>query len=145
MKPLRIQPYFNYAKEHLPVSSALEQAIAEYLGMRLHKDPSMHPKVWEACIDEIVAGMKIDVKTRQVKPRHRVIGATTTDGKHLINDLIYLFNVATSRGWNHVYFTAQQDANWNNVSFFQDPYWSKLTHDPKTRKRLEMILNGGGD
>lgn len=144
MKPLRTQPYFKYAIDRLPTSSKLEQAIAEYLGMRLDRDPQMHPKVWEACIDELVSGMRIDVRTKEVRPRKRIIGSTTTDGKHLVDDLIYLFNVATNRGWNHVYFTSQQDANWNNLSFYQDPHWSKITRDPETRKRLEMILNGTG-
>lgn len=144
MKPLRTQPYFKYATDRLPTSSRLEQAIAEYLGMRLGKNPTMHPKIWEACIDELIAGMRIDVKTKNVKPHKRVIGKTTTDGEHLINDLIYLFNVATSRGWSHVYFTNQQDHNWSNLSYYQDPYWSKMTHDPATRKRLEDMLDGSG-
>lgn len=140
MKPLRTQPFFQYATERLPADSNLHQAIAEYLGMRLHKDPHLHVKVWEACIDELVAGMRIDVKTKQQKGRYRTIGAkvpTTT-----VNDLIYLFQVATSRGWNHVYFTQDQDASWCNMSYYQDPYWHKLTVDQATRKQLEDILDG---
>lgn len=141
MKPMRTQPYFNYAKDHLPTSSQLEQAVAEYLGMRLHKNPHLSPKEWEVCIDELVAGMKIDVKTGTVKSKYRVVGHKT-DSSHLIGDLIYLFNVAASRGWNHVYFTPQQDAMWSNMSFYQDPYWSKWVKDPKTKKKLEEILDG---
>lgn len=143
MKPLRTQPFFKYATERLPADSHLEQAIAEYLGMRLHKDPTLHPKVWEACIDELVAGMRIDVKAGSAKPRQRVIGKQCTD--HLIPDLIYLFQVATLRGWNHIYFTKEQDADWNNISFYQDPYWYRLTKNPSSRTILEEVLNGTTD
>lgn len=141
MKPMRTQPYFNYAKEQLPTDSKLEQAIAEYLGMRLHKNPQLDPKVWESCIDELRVGMRIDIKTQTVRPRQRVIGGKTNKS-HLINDLIYLFNVATNRGWNHVYFTPEQDAGWSNIAYYQDPYWSNYIKNPKTRKKLEVILDG---
>lgn len=140
MKPLRTQPYFKYAIEHLPADSRIDKAVAEYLGMRLHKDPHLHPKVWEACIDEFVEGMGIDVNTKEPKPRKRVIGKKKDT--HTIDDIVYLFNVATSREWNHVYFTRQQDADYSNISFYQDPYWSKIKKDPKIRKELEESLNG---
>lgn len=143
MRPLRTQPFFKYATDRLPADSTLEQAIAEYLGMRLHKDPTMHPKVWEACIDELVAGMRINTKTKQEKPRQRVIGSKSSSCT--VGDLIYLFQVATLRGWNHVYFTREQDASWNNISYYQDPYWQKLKKDPATRQRLEELLNGTYD
>lgn len=143
MKPMRTNPYYKYAIEKLPADSKLENAIAQYLGMRLHKEPSLHPKVWEACIDELVAGMGIDVKQKAQKPKQRVIGSKKNT--HTIGDLIYMFEVATQRGWNHVYFSKQQDTEWSNISFYQDPYWSKLKKDPKTRKELEENLNGAGD
>lgn len=143
MKPMRTQPFFKYATDRLPADSGLEQAIAEYLGMRLHKDPAMHPKVWEACIDELVAGMRINVKTGSVKPKQRTIGYQPVN--HLIPDLIYLFQVATFRRWNHIYFTQEQDADWNNMSFYQDPYWHRLVKNPESRKILEDILNGTTD
>ena len=140
MKPLRTQPFFQYATERLPADSRLQQAIAEYLGMRLHKDPHLQVKVWEACIDELIAGMRIDVKTKEVKGRYRTVGARVLPTT--VNDLIYLFQVATSREWNHVYFTKDQDASWCNMSYYQDPYWHKLIVDQNTRKQLEEILYG---
>lgn len=140
MKPMRTQPYFKYAVDRLPASSELAQAISEYLGMRLHKDGSLHPKIWEACIDELVAGMRIDKATLQAKPKTRVIGAQPTSA--LIPDLIYLFQTATLRRWNHVYFTQQQDADWNNISFYQDPYWSRITRDANLMKILQEELDG---
>lgn len=142
MKPMRTQPFFKYAIERLPADSHLEQAVAEYLGMRLNKDPTLHPKVWEACIDELIAGMRIDVKSRSTRPKQRVVGKQPAN--YLIPDLIYLFQVATLRGWNHVYFTQEQDTDWSNMSFYQDPYWYRLTRDKESRRILEEVLNGTG-
>ena len=140
MKPLRTQPFFGYAVKLLPTSSLLEQAIAEYLGMRLHKEPSLQMKVWEACIDELVSGMRIDKSTKIEKPRQRHINAQTS--QTTVGDLIYMFQVATLRGWNHVYFTKAQDTQWNNISYYQDPYWHKLVSTPSSRKELYVILYG---
>lgn len=143
MKPMRTQPFFRYAIERLPANSQLEQAVAEYLGMRLHKNPQLHPKVWEACIDELIAGMRIDPRTKQEKPKQRIVG--TVKSQTTVGDLIYLFKTATMRGWNHVYFTSDQDTKWNNMSYYQDPYWHKLVSEPHTKKQLEEILNGTDD
>lgn len=143
MKPLRTQPFFKYATDRLPADSGLNQAIAEYLGMRLHKNPALHPKAWEACIDELVAGMRIDTASKEIKPRQRMVGKKPIDS--LIPDLIYLFQVATLRGWNHVYFTREQDADWSNISFYQDPYWRKTIKDPESKKILKEELDESGN
>lgn len=140
MKPMRTQPYFKYAMDNLPASSELAQAVAEYLGMRLHKDNSMHAKVWEACIDELVKGMRLDKMTSSVRSKTRVIGSTPIES--VIPDLIYLFQTATLRRWNRVFFTRQQDADWNNVSFYQDPYWSRVVRDATLSRILQEELNG---
>lgn len=137
MKQMRTQPYFKYAIDRLPADSRVEEAVAEYLGMRLSKNPNLQPKIWEACIDELVAGMRLTVSLKN-KTKLRKIGEKKDELK--IPDLLYRLQVATSRGYNHIYFTYEQDADWNNISYYQDPYWTKLKKEK--HKILEEILNG---
>ena len=139
MKPMRTQPYWAYATKALPSDSALLQVVSEYLGMRLHKNPNLHPKDWESCIDEVCRAFEIEPKTGQDKPRQRTIGKPKRP--NLIPDLIYMFQVATSRKLIHVYMTPERDAAWNNMSFWQDPYWCRIVKNPETRNILKGELD----
>lgn len=142
MKVSRAQPYYNYAISNLPASSELAEAVAEYLGMRLGKDPMLHPKIWERCIDELVTAMNLKpTATAKKAGSRRLIGLNKSPT--VIQDIIYMFQVATVRSWNHVYFTSQQDAEWNNISYYQDPYWQKAKREHQELLEEELYGTDG--
>lgn len=135
------EPYWSSALKKLPKNSKLMSAVAEYLGMRLSKNPSLSVAEWNACIDELVNAYDIqEVYLKESKVRR--IGR-----KEMITipDLCYLFSVATSRKWNHVFFTHEQDRLYNNISFYQDPYWHDTTMNEETRRILQEELDGTGE
>lgn len=138
MSESRQQPYFNYALKHLPKDDRLAHCVAEYLYMRLSKNKQLSVSDWESCIDELVNAF--DVQSQGKVPKTTVRRLETRKPKISVSDLCYLFMTATKRKWNHVYFTKEQDMMYDNISFYQDPYWQKLIHDPKTRQRLEEQL-----
>ena len=139
--------YLNYAKSKLPTgSSKLDNAVRAYLDFRLSKNPPITVKAWEVVIDEVVAGLHLEQpavasgRGKSQGTRKRVINANKDASQ--VDELIYLFQVATIRKWNHVYFTPSQDAMWNNMSYYQDPYWNKLINDNSSRKLLREVLDG---
>lgn len=136
MKPMRTQPYYSYAISKLPSDSRIENAVAEYLGMRLSKDIALSPKVWNACIDELVVALGLDVEsdTKRKARKLQIAKEVAT-----VADIIYMLEVATARKWNHIYFTRDQDIMWDNISYYQDPYWRKCVKGHK--KEMMEVLN----
>lgn len=131
--------YMAYALEKLPKSSELMQAVEEYLKMRLSKNSHLSQSEWNGCIDELLAMVEIP------NPNQRNTRVRKLTGKEpvTIEELIYLFNTATSRRYNHIYFTQQQDRMYANMSYYQDPYWHAIKQDDSTRKILEEELENG--
>lgn len=134
------QPYFGYALQKLPKDDQLAHCIAEYLYMRITKNPQLSIGEWKACIDELADVCEIMKTTKStVKPKVRKINQKPAMSVH---DLCYLFMTATKRKWNHIYFTKEQDSVYEqqNFSFYQDPYWQSLKNNPEMRKILEEQL-----
>lgn len=131
--------YMSYAIEKLPKNSQLVQAVEEYLKMRLHKNSHLSQSEWNGCIDELLSMVEIpDSNARNTRVRKLTGKEPVT-----VEELIYLFNTATARRYNHIYFTQQQDRMYANMSYYQDPYWHDLKQNDDTRKILEEELGNG--
>lgn len=135
------EPYWSHAITKLPKDSVLMQRVSEYLYMRLFKNPKLSIGEWDECIDELVNVFDLQTNTKKGKKDTKVRKLVTKQ-KVTVDELCYFFQVATSRKWNHVYFTKEQDRMYDNMSFYQDPYWQKLINDVEKRKILEEELNG---
>jgi len=132
VKPMRTQPFFKYATDKLPVDSDLHNAIALYLGMRLAKNKNMTLAEWAEAIDGLVTAMRLLPKSEKSRIKPQALP--------LVTDIIYMFHVAAHRGWNHVYFTREQDYDWGNISYYQDIYWQQTVKEH--RQVLEEELYG---
>jgi hypothetical protein len=106
--------------------------------MRLQKNKQLSLAEWEACIDELIS--LYDIRSRETAKRKSKLLTHSQLTKISVSDLCYLFMTATKRKLNHVYITKEQDRMYDNISFYQDPYWHKKIHDPETRRRLEEQL-----
>ena len=116
--------YVSYAIEKLPKNPQLIQAVEEYLKMRLNELLSM-------------------VEVPDLNARNTRVRKLTGKEPITIEELIYLFNTATARRYNHIYFTQQQDRIYANMAYYQDPYWHDLKQNDETRKILEEELGNG--
>lgn len=132
------QPYYNYAINRLPKDDRLQHCVAEYLYMRLQKNKQLSLAEWESCIDELIS--LYDIRSRETVKRKSKLSVRSQLTKISVSDLCYLFMTATKRKLNHVYITKEQDRMYDNISFYQDPYWQKMIRDPETRQRLEEQL-----
>lgn len=132
------QPYYNYAIKRLPKDDRLQHCVAEYLYMRLQKNKQLSLAEWESCIDELIS--LYDIRSRETVKRKSKLSVHSQLTKISVSDLCYLFMTATKRKLNHVYITKEQDRMYDNISFYQDPYWQKMIRDPETRQRLEEQL-----
>ena len=146
MPESRANPYFMEAMRLLPKDDRLEHCVAEYLYMRLSKDKHLSVSDWKECIMDLVKVYGISPTSYIRCKKGRSVGRTKRTlvaeypPRISIPDLCYLFLTATHRKWNHVYFTKEQDIMYDNISFYQDPYWQKMIRDPETRQRLEEQL-----
>jgi len=132
--------YMSYAMEKLPKSSELLKAVEDYLRMRLHKNSHLSQSEWNGCIDELLDLVEIP----NANQRNTRVRKLTGKEPVTIEELIYLFNTATARKYNHIYFTQQQDRMFANMSYYQDPYWHDIKQNDETRKILEEELENGG-
>lgn len=140
MPESRQQPYYGYAIKKLPKDEKLAHLIAEYLHVRISKNPQLSMGEWQACIDELETVFTLPNQClKDDKPKMRQIKKKPEIS---VTELRYLFMVAIARKWNHVYFSREQDMAWErqNFSYYQDPYWQKLKNDPESRKILEEQL-----
>lgn len=129
--------YMSAAQGVLPWTTEMVKAVKDYLDMRFKKDANFSLAAWQECLEELVSGLQLK--------KYAVQGRISKHNPHELSaQITYLFQVATNRRWNHVYFTPEQDASWNNISYYQDPYWHKAVNEPDTRAELEEILNAKG-
>lgn len=148
------EPFWSTAMKLLPANSHLMEAVAEYLYMRIQKNPQLSVAEWEDCIQELLSEFCVknpdgtefnSNNTNKRKGRSTIARKLTGKSKPIIyaQGLAYYFIVATRRKWNHVYFTKEQDVEYtHNMSFYQNPYWHAMVNDPEIRKVLEAELNG---
>ena len=144
------EPFWSTAMKLLPANSHLMEAVAEYLYMRIQKNPQLSVAEWEDCIQELLSEFCVSlILSPLIFPfiilRSTIARKLTGKSKPIIyaQGLAYYFIVATRRKWNHVYFTKEQDVEYtHNMSFYQNPYWHAMVNDPEIRKVLEAELNG---
>ena len=145
------EPFWSIAMKLLPANSHLMQAVAEYLYMRIQKNPQLSVAEWEDCLNELIQAFVVPLKMSDMRTRVRQQrtqkNAPKVDNKPRLSippqELAYYFIVATRRKWNHVYFTKEQDIEYtHNISFYQNPYWHDMVNNPEIRKVLEAQLNG---
>lgn len=130
------QPYWSHVLNKFPKDQNLLAAIAGYLEMRIKKNKELSINEWDSCLDEVLKVYDVADATR-LQSRVRKIAAK---GTITVPELTYLFLTATSRKWNHIVFTAEQDKMYANISYYQDPYWNETKNDPDTLVVLRKEL-----
>lgn len=136
MKKNPPQPYWSHVLDRFPKDNKLLDAAADYLLMRVGKNPELSINEWDACLDEVLKTYDVAESNRSSRLRRISSKSTIT-----VPELTYLFITATARKWNHIVFTAEQDRMYANISFYQDPYWHATKKNPDLMKILREELD----
>lgn len=130
------QPYWSHILVRFPKDNCLLEAAADYLLMRIKKNPALSIAEWDSCLDEVLKVYEI-ADTNKPTSRVRKIAAKNTI---TVPELTYLFLTATARKWNHLVFTSKQDMMYANISYYQDPFWNDTKNNPEKLAILRKEL-----
>lgn len=144
MAESRQQPYWGYVLKTMPKDNQLLKCIAEYLHMRLQKDKQLSMADWQSCLDELIEAYNITPSMYNITERISLRQlAIDPPFEITVQDLRYLFSMATQRQRNHVYITRETEMMYYTTPHGLDAEWYGMMQDPEFQKQVEERVSHG--